>query len=203
MKINKPLTFIFMGRSGSGKGTQIELLKNYISTLNTNIGTYNFVMGDIFRSFMKEKGYIQNFVREETGKGHLLPDLIANNLFIGELLKNFEPKDHLYIDGIPRSIAQAEALIELINFYHRDDVFILDIKVSKDEVEKRMLQRGRADDNKEAIAARHSFYDENVIPAVQYLKEKSNFKYIEINGEKSTEKVNNEIINKLNLQDEE
>ena len=44
--MNKPQTFIFVGRSGSGKGTQIELLQKYIKEQMPEIGSYLFVMGE-------------------------------------------------------------------------------------------------------------------------------------------------------------
>ena len=54
---NKSQTFIFIGRSGSGKGTQIKLLEEYLSDKNFKIKSV--VMGDIFRSFFKESGMVR------------------------------------------------------------------------------------------------------------------------------------------------
>jgi len=197
--MNKIETFIFVGRSGSGKGTQINLLKEYVAQKKPEVEAYVFVMGDIFRSLMKKEGYIQNFINEKISRGLLVPDLIANNLFIYDLVTNFSPEQHLYIDGIPRSIPQAEAVIDIFKFYNRLNPIILDIKVSKKEVEKRMLMRGRSDDNGEAITARHSFYEKKVVPAIEFLKEKSGFTYIEIDGEKTTKEVHFDIIKSLNI----
>lgn len=193
----KPQTFIFVGRSGSGKGTQIDLLKKYITELNPGIGTYSFVMGDSFRTFMKEEGYAQDVIRDLVNNGRLVPDLIANSLFVSDLLHRLKSDEHLYIDGIPRSPAQADAVIEIIKFFNRENPIIIDVAVSKEEVEKRMLLRARPDDTKEAILERLKFYEDNIVPAVELMKEKSKFTYLEINGERSREEIHEDIINQL------
>lgn len=195
--MNKTYTFIFVGRSGSGKGTQIDLLKKYITELNSEIGTYSFVMGDTFRSFMKDEGYAQNAIRNLVNNGNLVPDSITNSMFASQLLNNLKSDQHLYIDGIPRSPRQAEFVIEVIKFYNRSNPIIINIEVSKEEVTKRMLLRGRPDDTKEAITGRLNFYKENVTPAVNILKDKSGFIYIEVNGERSIEEIHFDLINKL------
>jgi adenylate kinase family enzyme len=193
----KPQTFIFVGRSGSGKGTQIDLLKEYITKLNPKIETYSFVMGDTFRSFMKEEGYAQNVIRDLINNGHLAPDFIANSLFISDLLHSLKSDEHLYIDGIPRSSAQVDAVIETIKFFNRINPIIIDVEVSKEEVEKRMLLRARHDDTKEAILERLKFYEDNIVPAVKLLREKSGFTYLEINGERTREEIHEDIISQL------
>lgn len=195
--MDKPQTFIFIGRSGSGKGTQIELLKKYISGLNSDIDTHSFVMGDAFRSFMKEEGYAQNVIRGLVNNGILVPDSIASSLFVSQLLHNLKSNEHLYIDGIPRTPIQAETVIEIIKFYDRYNPVIINIEVSKEEVEKRMLLRARPDDTKEAIFERLKFYDENIIPAINVLKEKSGFTFVNINGEDTPDNIQAEIIKKI------
>lgn len=194
----KPQTFIFIGRSGSGKGTQIDLLKKYITELDSTAGTYSFVMGDSFRAFMKEEGYAQGVIRDLVNNGRLVPDLIANSLFVSDLLYHLKSDEHLYIDGIPRSPAQVDAVIDIIKFFNRENPIIIDVAVSKEEVEKRMLLRARPDDTKEAILERLKFYEDNIVPAVKLMREKSQFTYLKINGERSREEIHEDIINQLN-----
>ncbi len=197
--MDNPQTFIFIGRSGSGKGTQIDLLKRYITEINPKIESYSFVMGNTFRLFMKDGGCAQDMIRDITTKGMLVPDLITNSLFVSELLFNLNPEQHLYIDGIPRSLSQAKAVVEILEFYNRSNPIIINIEVSEEEVEKRMVSRGRSDDTKEAIIERLNFYNKNVIPAIEYLKEKSEFTYIKINGKRSIKEIHLDIIKHLNL----
>lgn len=197
--MDNPQTFIFIGRSGSGKGTQIDLLKKYITKVSPDVKSYSFVMGDTFRLFMKDEGYAQNMVSNITSKGKLVPDIVTNSLFVSNLLSNLRPDQHLYIDGIPRSLSQAKAVIEILEFYSRPNPTVINIEVSEEEVKKRMVSRGRSDDAGEAIIERLNFYNKNVIPAIKYLKEESGFTYIEVNGERSIKEIHSDIIGQLNL----
>lgn len=195
--MNKTYTFIFVGRSGSGKGTQIDLLKKYITELNPKIIAYSFVMGDTLRSFMEGHGYAQDVIRNTINKGNLIPNLISDSLFISQLLHNLKSNEHLYIDGIPRSPSQVDAVIEIIKFYNRSNPIIINIEIGREESEKRMLLRGRADDTKEAIRGRLKFYEDNVARAINALKEKSGFVYLEINGERNIKEIHKDIIDRL------
>lgn len=198
--MNKAQTFIFIGRSGCGKGTQISLLSKYISNLDPKTGSYFFVIGDVLRSFVKGEGYAQNSIKNTINSGGLIPDLITNSLFVSHLLNNFKVEEHLYIDGIPRSSTQAHALIEIIKFYNRQDTtVVINIEVNKENVEKRMFLRGRPDDTKEAIQKRLKYYEENVVPAINVLEKESGFNYIEIDGNNTIEEIHKEIIAKLNI----
>lgn len=197
--MDKPQTYIFIGRSGSGKGTQIKLLREYIEKIKGDMTSYSFVMGDTLRSFMKGDGYAQNMIKDITKSGLLVPDLITNSFFVSELLANLSTEDYLFIDGIPRSIEQARAIIEIMNFYNRKDVVIINIEVGEEEAKKRMLLRKRPDDTEDSINARFNFYGQNVLPAIQYLKEKSGFNYLLIDGEKSIEEIHSDILKSLKL----
>ena len=48
----QPLTFIFAGPSGSGKGTQVDLLKQYLAKKTPEIPQFSSYTGDGFRSLM-------------------------------------------------------------------------------------------------------------------------------------------------------
>ena len=195
--MNKPYTFIFVGRSGAGKGTQIQLLQKYIKDLSPLVGTYYFNMGDLLRSFMKDDGYAQEVVRSTLNSGKLLPDTISGSLFVSTLLHNLKKDDNLYIDGIPRSVIQAETIITMLKFYDRKDTYIVNIEISPEEAERRMLLRNRPDDTRESITSRFAFYERNVVPAIIHLKENSGATYIDVNGERSIEEIHADIIAQL------
>ncbi len=192
-----PKTFIFAGRSGSGKGTQIQLLKKYMTEQNPETGSYLFVMGETLRTFMKDEGYAQETIRSIINGGNLVPSVISGSLFVANLLHNLKEKDTLFIDGIPRSATQSDIMISILDFYKRKDTFIINIEVTPEEVEKRMLLRGRPDDTHEGITARLAFYESTVIPAITHLKDASGFTYIEINGNRSIEEIHLDLVSKL------
>lgn len=194
---NKSKTFIFVGKSGSGKGTQVELLKKYMKSTYPNLGEYGLAMGDILRSFIKSEGYAQEKIRNIINSGNLAPDVISSSLWILSLLSSLKENDNLYIDGIPRSPYQSDIVASVLEFYNRSNAIIINIEVSDSEVEKRMITRNRPDDNKESIASRLKFYEDTVVSAINHLKEKSGFHYLEINGERSIEEIHNDIISRL------
>ncbi|HPR83985.1 MAG TPA: hypothetical protein PL034_00275, partial [Candidatus Paceibacterota bacterium] len=79
----KPQTIIFVGRSGSGKGTQIDLLKKYLETQDKDIKIREIVMGNIFRNFFNGDSFVQKMAKEVTmEKGQFQPDFLTNALFI-------------------------------------------------------------------------------------------------------------------------
>ena len=51
----EPLTFIFIGRSGCGKGTQAELLQEYIKKLDQQRLIFYIETGERFRQFFTEQ----------------------------------------------------------------------------------------------------------------------------------------------------
>ena len=64
----------------------------------------------------------------------------------------------------------------------------------RDEGIRRNLLRGRHDDTQEGLAKRFDEYANNVVPAMNYFKDKENYKIYTINGEQSVENVHKDII---------
>ena len=190
-------TFIFIGRSGCGKGTQIDLLKEYLS--NKNMPFSSIVMGDIFRSFFKEPGYVKDIARDVSmNQGKFQPDFLTNALFIRNTIDIADESSVLLFDGYPRTINQLGIIKELLSYIKRDNnVVIVNIEVSRENVKARMLSRGRADDSHGPIESRLNEYDKLIVPMIEVVKSDSFFKYLEINGEGSMGEVHTEIINSV------
>ena len=197
---NKPQTFIFIGRSGSGKGTQLELLKEYLVKNFKDTSIKSIVMGDIFRAFFKEEGYIQNVARDVTMKqGKFQPDFITNALFIHSAIGVVDEKSFLFFDGYPRSLSQLEIIRELLQYIKRENPIVINIDVSRENVKERMLARGRGDDSETAIESRLNEYDKFIIPMIEKIKSDNFFTYLEIEGNGKIEDIHTNIINNLNL----
>jgi len=182
--MNIPKTLIIMGRSGSGKGTQIELLKEFLH--NQGKDTYHFESGNLFRSMIKGEGYTSDRLRAILKKGELVPDFFTDWLLVNGLVENLENQDQILIlDGYPRTIPQVETLDKALNYYNRtENIVVLHIKVSEDEVRRRMIDRGRGDDvDMEAVNNRIRFFNEKVLPSIEVLRGMENYTVIDINGE--------------------
>ena len=103
----------------------------------------------------------------------------------------------LIADGYPRTILQAESFEAMVKFYQRRDVKIIYIELSKAEATKRLRLRGRHDDTDQGIRKRFDEYVNNVIPAMNYFKDKENYTIYTINGEQTVEAVHKDIIKAL------
>ena len=77
----------------------------------------------------------------------------------------------------------------MLNFYERNLINLIYIKVGKEEAMRRNLLRGRTDDTQESILKRFDEYTKNVLPAMEYFTNKENYKVYTINGEQSVEAV--------------
>jgi len=197
---NKPQTFIFVGRSGSGKGTQLDLLKNYLSLNYKDTSIKQIVMGEIFREFFKESGFVQDISRDVTMKqGKFQPDFITNALFVKKVIDIVDGDSFLFFDGYPRNINQLKLIKELLSYIKRENFVVINVEVSRESVRQRMLARGRGDDNTDAIESRLNEFDLYVAPMLEEIKKDSSIKYIEVDGEPSKEEIHKNIVAKLEI----
>lgn len=197
---NQTSTLIFVGRSGSGKGTQLELLIEYLNKKDPSLSVKPIIMGEIFRSFFKQEGYIQDIARDVSMKqGKFQPDFLTNALLVKQTIEIIDEKSIIFFDGYPRTLNQLNLLKDLLIYVKRQNPIILNIEVSRDSVKKRMLARGRGDDNESAIESRLNEYDENILPMLELIKDDPHFKYFEIEGEATKEEIHLNIIKMLNL----
>ncbi len=179
------LNFILIGRSGSGKGTQAALIKEYLEKRD-GIGSVFYVYtGEILRSLIKyyPKKEIGIFLDKKVmKKGDKAPDFSAIWCWANQFMFNLDKKQHLILDGSPRTVLEARALDEFFVFYERSNVFPILVNVSAEEVKNRMLERKRADDTEEQIKHRLEYYEKYVAPITDYYKKESKNKLIDIDG---------------------
>lgn len=193
MNIN-PQTFIFAGPSGCGKGTQVELLKEYLVRKTPEIAQFHSYTGDGFRAFIQGETFASRRAREIQLAGGIQPEFLAVWIWAELLIKKFKGDEHLFVDGSPRKVGEAIVLDSALKFFKREDVKVLVLNVSDQETTKRLLARGRQDDKPEAIKERLGWYHDLVVPAVTYFKDRPGYEFIEINGEQTPDKVHQDII---------
>jgi adenylate kinase len=197
--MNIPTTIIVMGRSGSGKGTQIALLKEFLE--NHNQLVYHFESGNLFREMIQSKGYTPDKLREFLNSGKLVPDFLTDWLLVNNLVNNLKNQDQiLVLDGYPRTLNQVATLEDTLKYYGRTKVTIIHVEVSEQEVRRRMLERGRSDDLKvKSIENRIHFYNETVIPTLEILRNKDKYTVIDINGEGEVDDIQESIRKNLTI----
>ncbi len=186
----KPINVIFIGRSGSGKGTQAELLMkkfDYFYTLST---------GDLFRALAKEDSDTGRRIKKILEEGGLPIDDLATTMWMHDLAYNLHEEQGLLADGFPRRGPEAKSLDAFLKFLDRlDNSFFIFIDISRDEAHTRLKARGRFDDNDNAIKGRMDYYEERVLEVIEYYKK--NNRLIVINGEQDVEGVHKDIMNVL------
>ena len=188
--MDKPLNIILIGRSGSGKGTQAELLNKKFPYF------YSVATGDLFRDLAKKESDTAKRVGKILEEGGLPYDDIATTLWMHDLAYNLKEDQGLLGDGFPRRLNEAKDLDGFLNFLERlDRTFYFLLNISEEECKRRLLARGRYDDTESGIAGRMNFFKERVSEVIDYYESMN--KLITINGEKSPEKVNEEIMQHL------
>ena len=138
-------TFVFFGTVGSGKGTQIKLLMDYLKAKDSKESVYAGT-GEGFRQLIASSNYTGSLVKEVILRGDLVDDFLTTSIFTNMLIVSLSPEKHLFADGYPRTVSQSESFDKMMKFYQRENIKIIYIEVSKEEATKRNLLRGRHDD---------------------------------------------------------
>jgi len=192
-------TYIFIGRSGCGKGTQIDLLSKKLKQKYPTVGINYVSTGKDLRKFWENNDYSHKLSKEIMGNGELQPEFLVIYLWGKDLMEDMRGNEHLILDGTPRRLNEAEVLDSAIRFYKRENPAVIYMNVSREWATERLLGRGRADDDGEQIKKRLDWFDRDVIPAIEYLKNNSTYKFVEINGEQTIENVFSEMMKKIDL----
>jgi adenylate kinase family enzyme len=195
----KPQAFILIGRSGCGKGTQGKLIQDYLKKIDSDRELLYIQTGAEFRNFIKETGYTQSLSKKVYDNGDLQPEFLAAAMWLNVLIREFKGNEHIIFDGTPRKFHEAGTLDSIFDFYGFDRPYVLNIVISREESVKRLLLRKRIDDIKEEIEKRLNWYESDVVPAINFYKNNKRYNYLEIDGEKSVEDINKDIISRLGL----
>lgn len=191
-------TFIFIGRSGCGKGTQAKLLMEYLAKAEPERRIYYLETGQKFREFL-EKPYPSSILSKRVMEhSERQPDFLAIYMWSHLMVENMEGNEHLVLDGTPRSLLEAKALDTALKFYGRNGACVIFVNTSREWSERRLKDRGRQDDkNEEDIKKRLDWFEADVIPAVEYYRNNNDYRFHEINGEQDIAAVHKDIMNAL------
>jgi len=123
------MKLIFLGPPGAGKGTQAAIIskKLNIPTIST---------GEMLRAAIKAGTPIGLKAKTFMDAGKLVPDEVIIGI-IGQRLEESDCKDGFILDGVPRTIAQAEALENSGIDFDR----VISLEVGDEAIVKRMSGR--------------------------------------------------------------
>lgn len=177
------LNIILCGAPGGGKGTQSQFIVD-------RYGLKHLSTGEVLRAEIKSGTALGKEIDELISKGNLVPD----NMMYG-VIENYIanlPQDckGTIFDGYPRTVAQAEALTELLKKYNMEAIMI-DLLVDEQLLIQRLIERGkvsgRADDNLNTIRHRIAVYHNQTEPIAHYYLHQGN--YFAVNGNQQVEDV--------------
>lgn len=157
---------VIFGAPGSGKGTySAKLVERYVLG---HIST-----GDVLRAEIKNETELGKTAKSYIDKGQLIPDELMINILASKLDSLCDNKGVIY-DGFPRTIAQAEALKEMLQKRGLKIDAMLELVVGEDVLMERLLRRaqieGRADDNEETIKNRFAVYHNQTKPLAEWFE---------------------------------
>ena len=123
------MKLILLGAPGAGKGTQAEILCR-------RLGIPTISTGNILRAAIKDGTPTGLKAKSFIDAGALVPDEVIIGI-VDERLAKADCKDGYILDGVPRTIAQAEALEKAgIGF----DA-VVSLEISEEEILRRMSGR--------------------------------------------------------------
>jgi len=216
------MDIVLLGPPGSGKGTQGSLLAQ-------ELGCKRLSTGDLFRDIMKDEFHPLYPQVQVVNEGKLVSDEVVN-LVVKDGIQKPSFQNGVIFDGYPRTIAQAEALDEILCEMGRKVDVVIDFEVSRDVLLYRLMGRlvcpnckqvfharqgikrctkcgsilvHRSDDNEEIIEKRLQEYKTKTAPLHEYYRSSSAV-YITISIEDSSlspEDVNRMILEKLKEKD--
>lgn len=162
------MRLILLGPPGAGKGTQA-------ARLAASHGIVALSTGEMLRAAAAEGTALGARAKALMDRGELVPDDVMVPV-VAERLRQPDCAGGFILDGFPRTIAQAEALDDLLEEMGTKLDSVIEISISEDfllaRIETRARETGgaRGDDNAETLHKRLSVYHERTRPLTDFYR---------------------------------
>jgi adenylate kinase len=173
---------IFTGVAGSGKSVQGRMLAD-------NLGYPWLSTGEFLRMLVSGDDRIS------MTKGNMLGDTHIIKL-VQKILSLIDTKEEFILDGFPRSIAQADWILNQMKHGQMNITAVINLTADESVIAKRLMSRGRKDDNPEAIKKRFDEYQQTILPILDDFR-RSGVQVYEIDADQEPKKVYKQIIETL------
>lgn len=162
-------TVLLFGSPGAGKGTQGAILGRIP-------GFWHFSCGEIFRRINPNSELGQIFIKYSS-QGKLVPDdatvrMWTETIQAHVVLGTFKPEsDLLVLDGIPRTLEQAQLMDDHIDVLKVIHLVCSDEEAMFERLLRRALKENRIDDaDEKVIRKRWEVYEKETAPVLNYYK---------------------------------
>ncbi len=169
------MQLIIFGPPGAGKGTQAQNIVD-------NYGTDHLSTGDMLREAVRNGTELGTLAKSYMDEGELVPDDVIIGM-IREKITSENNSNGFILDGFPRTIAQADALSEMLDSVGKKIDVVVSIEVDDKEIIERILERqkieGRDDDTEEIVRTRLEVYKSQTEPLKSYYGDKGVLKEVD------------------------
>ena len=200
------MNIILMGCPGAGKGTQAVKLQQMFHL-------HHISTGDVLRTEIASGSSLGKQIAAIIDKGNLVPDEMMISMLENQIKRTDKG---IIFDGFPRTVAQAQALDEMMHRLHRRITHVVMIELPQEEAVRRITSRrqckqcgeilhvdaknpltkcpvcggelySRPDDTLQRAKHRFDVYRQETLPVKNYYHSRG--KYVEINGNQTPQKV--------------
>lgn len=194
----EPVTLLFFGSQGAGKGTQVQMLMDYLKT-KSDAAIIKIDMGAELRALRDTGSYAGKLTGEVVNTGLRMPDFMPTYLQTKKLVDNLiTGEEHIIADGLARGSDQTRAFDDAMTFFGRKNFQIISLELAEATVISRMLARGRNDDTEEGIKNRLGWYKTDVLPQLAMLEARGRVIH-HIDGEPDVDTIHKNILAALKL----
>ncbi len=127
------MIIIMLGAPGTGKGTVAGLLEG-------KLGYKQVSTGDIFRKNIQEGTELGKLADSYISKGNLVPDDVTIKI-VQDRLNQPDVQNGIILDGFPRTVAQAEALDNILANKGKKIDMVLNLTTPEEEIIERIVSR--------------------------------------------------------------
>ena len=163
------MNIIIFGPPGAGKGTQAKRIQEEYKVKHLSTG-------DMLRAEVASESTLGKTLKATIEAGELVSDETIIEL-IGNCISEPECERGFILDGLPRTVPQAQALDEMLGHMARKIDHVIILEVDNDILIERIKTRAnetgsaRADDNEEVLRNRLEVYEAQTAPVLPYYKD--------------------------------
>ncbi len=175
---------VFLGPPGSGKGTQAVFVAEAL-------GVPAISTGDMLRQAVAAGTELGKKVEGIMNSGALVDDATMADV-VRARLAEADAREGFLLDGYPRTASQAGTLEGILQAAGETLDAVVLLSVPEDELVRRSLARGRADDTEVTIRERQRVYREKTAPLIEYYRKRGIIR--EVDGHRPVDAVKDEIL---------